>query len=196
MIRSEGELVLRGDNDAFLSDVISDVILLFFKTKSIVDAIRRKEFDDGSYYCLIGAMVGVEREKEKEYLKTIVGDMTVASVKGIHDFILTEMRETWDDLVKLCKKLYAQCGGNEDVVALAVFLMGTSDKTYSRVRVIENGNIVSECGDKIERPVPFFGTFERDFLFTISALHPDYICVESRDAIPERILRIIRAMGC
>lgn len=191
---TEENLILKCKNTDLSADLISDVILLFYKAKEIASVILQKDFDGGLYACLLGAVTGVEYEKEKEYLSNVVSGLSVGSAKGVYDFLLGDVRENWHDLVKLCKKLYDQCVSQEDVLALCVFLIGMSDEIGNKITLSKKGCIFS--GKKEKFLVPVFSDYEKDLLFTLSLLHPEDIVLERTDDLSQNLLRTIRALGC
>lgn len=187
---------LRSDEEAeIVRNIICDVIILFCKSKKILDAI--KVYDPTPIFgAFVGSALLFGKEDEITNIKkhlTALGSDSV-NIEGFLNFRLNNMNEDWEGVANLVSKLYNSCrSSEEDLVNCACFLSNnTNDEPRPKVCYEGEANqlFIDVCPIAM---ASLFGEKELDVLCNMMYHRPSVIKVWDPSKTPKEIMRAVKA---
>ena len=155
-------------------DACVEAVLDFYKQRELLAVLGKK--DEMEHFAILGTLLSVERESEKEEVKKLIQNETAVNLDGLYTFNLSSMRESWQGIGKLCARLYASCESDDDKNSLILYLLDLQERRGRAVAVKEEGIFVD--GEK-KRTVSFYGDREKDLTNNIFLHRPEVVEVDA-----------------
>ena len=189
------DTILQADMEEELQlQLVVDVIIEFFKTRTILQSIKNRGFSDIAFCAFLGSMVGAEREEEEGRIKNAALPTKIINIAGVFDFSLAELRDNWNNLACLGEKLFAQCQNDEDVYALSTFMLGMNDVIGKTVAIFEDGMVVEP--EKVWKSYStYFEKENENVVFSILANAPSDVIIQEPRTLDEEVTYAIRRLG-
>lgn len=182
--------------DEVRKDIISELLLTFYKFKELTGYLNDYREEGGySYYALLGALLGVEKAADSEYLKKILDGAEVVNIDGIYEFRMETLKQTWENLAKIIVRLLSCCKCAEDIYALSTFVMNPDDNPDSTVVVGAAGNLYWEKLNREITVVPYYGERRLDAIVTLLSKHPANVLIRDPNNVDEGLMTVIEALG-
>jgi len=179
------------DKDGF----ITALLLNFYKLREVLREFPNKTADDLPFCAFIGAILSLDKNDDEQKIKKQLEQLHVVNMDGFYDFQLDELRENWQDLAKLSKKLFSQCRTKEDICALTTFMLGINIGAGRPVAVASDGHIHDEkSGDRLD-VYPYWNIAEMDLITSILSHNPSDIYVQDADCVSGKFLQTIKTLG-
>ena len=161
------------DKEIFVS-ACTRALLTFYKLKDFLSVLNKKEGTE--FFALLGTLLSVERESEREETETLIKNETAVNLDGLYRFELAPMRAAWTGLAGLCDRLYSSCESADDKSSLILYLLGLREQKGASVRVAKEGLFID--GEK-KRMIKFFDEEEKDLPMNIFMYRPEEMEVDA-----------------
>ena len=168
-----GALYELDKKDVFVS-ACTRALLTFYKSRDFLAVLKEKE--ETEFFALLGTLLSIERESEREETEALIQNETAVNLDGLYRFDLAPMRTAWTGLAKLCGRLYASCESADDKSSLILYLLDLREQKGSSVRVAKEGLFVD--GER-KRTIDFFGEREKDLAVNIFMYRPEEMEVDA-----------------
>ncbi len=176
-------------------EIIVTLVSNFYKYKVISNFVNGNKDIDISFFALMGCIVGFDSKEEVKRIKSGLTKYATINLDGFCNFVIPEIKGSWQNLGVLTNRLLKKCVDNDDVYSLCGFFLDTNDKGYDDVIVISGKDIYWEY-NKVDVPIiPYTGIEERDMVITLLSKHPSNVVVNNRNAIHREVMSVIKALS-
>ncbi|HOO22790.1 MAG TPA: hypothetical protein PKY53_03820 [Clostridia bacterium] len=183
------------DPEDTVESLVSDVIVTYYKFGEIYRLLIPDGVCTYPYCAYIGSVMSIDADLERRQIKSLIPSDKMINIDGIYNFCLPKIRESWESLAILCKKLVAQCKTEKDMYSLTSFMLGVENDTESTLTVDRQEKItLKKNGQQINLPI-LFGNPEMDAIATILANSPSEIVILKKEAFSEEFMDLMRKIG-
>jgi hypothetical protein len=131
-------ICVRAESDTFFSivkDIISSVILIFYKFRILREGITAIDTNDISHYALLGAFLSFDSDQEAVLIEKGLEPNGSYALKTIYEFRHPNLKESWNNIVTLANKLISQCESQSEIYDLIFFLLAVDEDLAPKVRI-------------------------------------------------------------
>jgi len=183
------------DTDLWFEELISEVIVLYFKFNEISKLLIPNGNCPYAYCAYIGSVLSIDASIEREEVKNNIPSDTFVSIDGIYNFCLKDIRESWESLALLCDKLVSQCKCDKDLYSLTSFMLGVENEVSSTLTVDKQEEITLKKDGEILKLPNFFEDPEMDAITTILANSPTEILIVKKEAFSPEFMNLMHKIG-
>ncbi|MFA5449604.1 MAG: hypothetical protein WC292_04115 [Clostridia bacterium] len=185
-------------NDIFaeVRDIISSVILVFYKYDYLKENITAIDEYKMEHYALMGALLNFDEEQEKFIVEKGLENRADYSINSIFEFRCSRLKESWKNIALLANRLLSQCDGEEDIYDLVFFLIAIDSELSPRVRISGELDRIILFSNSTEIPLPALsGDISADILIAAIRERPSSIVISDCDIISKELLQAIKKLG-
>ena len=127
----------------FISDIVSNVISLFYKTEFIENNLLLPIKNEVGYIAFKKALVAFDRETDKYIISKALKINKILNLESFYNFRLKQLRIKWLELIKLANDNAGYLLCNDTFIDLLKFLIENIEISVGVVNVLkENNNFV------------------------------------------------------
>ncbi|MBQ9276534.1 MAG: hypothetical protein IJ226_02965 [Clostridia bacterium] len=162
--------------EEWLASLVETVILTFMKIRFFVEKLGVQEMTTAKCI-LICSLAHFDKEFERTVVRKVLSNALDYNLDGLLNFRLRALKDEWQELASVAKRLLGSAGSEEEVYDISSFITGSDAK---KCRLVINGEQIKNVTEhSVVEVVDVFGDDEYNFINSIIENRPGEIVVEN-----------------
>lgn len=188
-----------GDSDDIgieAAEVVASMILSFYKYEFLKSELYGEREPNPVEAAVLGALLSFDREEEFDRIKEAMNGLGEISAREFFDYRLLKLKECWEGLAALSKRLLYADGGEPDFYDFISFILAIDRELSPKVSLRTDNGVFRMFVDGTPTLIPALtGRKETDALISVVGARPRSIVISDAAVLPDEILGVIKKLG-